>query len=430
MMNDDHGSRFGPELRKERMRQGISLGEFAVAVHYSKSHLSKIETGFKSASVQFARQCDVALNCEGRLSRLVAPPVVKPPQQGHASVDEIWTMVLDVHGGDEFNVTTRRRLLSGGAAPMSLWRIPMATHGTVKDPVVLESFRSIFDELRVLGQNAAPATIAPMLVVQTKSVMGVAAHAVSTVRDRALLLASRFAEYTGWIAQETGDDRAAMWWTDHAVELASAGGDEEMAAYAFVRRALIAMYRHDPLDTVALAQEAQNRSRRPRIQGLAALREAQGHAIAGNYDDCRRALDRGAAFVEAARCETSDQPVIGTSTVLDPVATTTAWCLHDLGRSRSAVDMLQAEIERLPVDSHRSRARYGARLALALACERDLEGACAVLETVLDAMERVDSETVRMDLRALSRTLNRWHDDPVVKAVMPRLTAALHPRRG
>ena len=40
-------------------------------------------------------------------------------------------------------------------------------------------------------------------------------------RESALRLAGRYAEFTGWMAQESGDETASLWWTKHAVELAA-----------------------------------------------------------------------------------------------------------------------------------------------------------------------------------------------------------------
>jgi transcriptional regulator with XRE-family HTH domain len=52
---------FGEELRKRRMDAGLSLSALAVAVHFSKPHLSKVERGLKSAGRDLARLCDGAL---------------------------------------------------------------------------------------------------------------------------------------------------------------------------------------------------------------------------------------------------------------------------------------------------------------------------------------------------------------------------------
>jgi ribosome-binding protein aMBF1 (putative translation factor) len=42
---------FGAELRRQRLAAGLSLGGLAERVHYSKSHLSKIERDRKAPSV-------------------------------------------------------------------------------------------------------------------------------------------------------------------------------------------------------------------------------------------------------------------------------------------------------------------------------------------------------------------------------------------
>ncbi|MCX5379757.1 helix-turn-helix domain-containing protein [Streptomyces sp. NBC_00091] len=58
---------FGHELRERRLGQGVSLTELSKLTHYSKGHLSKIETGGKRASEDLARRCDEALEASGEL---------------------------------------------------------------------------------------------------------------------------------------------------------------------------------------------------------------------------------------------------------------------------------------------------------------------------------------------------------------------------
>jgi tetratricopeptide (TPR) repeat protein len=244
-------------------------------------------------------------------------------------------------------------------------------------------------------------------------------------RDGAMVLAARFAEYTGWITQELGDDHRAIWWTNLAVDLAEAGGDPEMAAYALVRQALVALYRHDAATTVRLARAAQERTRDARVLGLAAQREAQGHALAGEYGDCMRAMDRAGKALQVASRRDDTGPVIGTSQVSDPVATATGWCLFDLGQPERSADILRHELDRIPHHAFRARARYGGRLALALAAAGDPEQACAVLDPVLDTYEAIGSATLRTDLVDLNRELNRWHRLDAIRGTRLRLLAAL-----
>jgi transcriptional regulator with XRE-family HTH domain len=67
--NTDDGcmTMFGEMLRRLRTEQGVTLGQFALRVHYNKGYLSHIESGQKSPSEALARQCDAALGARGEL---------------------------------------------------------------------------------------------------------------------------------------------------------------------------------------------------------------------------------------------------------------------------------------------------------------------------------------------------------------------------
>ena len=412
---------FGAELRSRRLAAHLSLRDLSGVVHYSKSHLSKVETGSKTASVDLARRCDAVLHCGGELARLVQPPAVHAPARAEVRPDEIWLLALDANGGSRFATATRDDARLRGFSPHG--RAP--TVGRV-DASALASFRVMFDEMRKLGQSVSATTLMPTLVSQTHLLQTVAAGTGDpALRDAALVLAARFAEFAGWMAQENGNNVEAERWTDQAVDLAAAGSDHEMAAYALVRRALITLYNHDAVGTIALARRAQSAANDARTRGLAAQREAQGHAIAGDYDACFRALEAAARLLQGAT-GTESGPVLGTSHVTDPVGVATGWCLFDLGQPEQAVEILRRELDLIPTHARRARSRFGARLALALAGSGELEEACAVAEQVLGEHDEVDSATIRIDLTALSRTLNRWHAQPDVRRVMPRLTEALH----
>jgi transcriptional regulator with XRE-family HTH domain len=66
------GQPFGELLRAERLRRGISQGELARMVNYSKSHLSRVESGEKRATEVLARVCDEALKTGDVLQRSAA----------------------------------------------------------------------------------------------------------------------------------------------------------------------------------------------------------------------------------------------------------------------------------------------------------------------------------------------------------------------
>lgn len=416
------GSDFGSQLRNRRTEAGISLAALSRGVHYSKSYLSKVENGLKVPSVDLARRCDAILSAEGALAVLVPDPrrADIPPAAESAA---IWALALGPDGRSEFSGAHRPGPDSLGVATTFSWLLQPADVPRYTEEATVPGFEAIFGAMRRLGQTMSPAALIPILIAQTNALRVMAGEGDPAERGRLLILAARYAEYSGWMAQEAGNDDAAMWWTDQSCELAEAAGFTDLAAYALVRQALVTMYRFDSRSTITLAQLAQEQTRDPRIAGLAAQREAQGHALANDGDACRRALDRARDLLDAA----SDQGdlVFGTATLSDPVTMVNAWCLHDLGRPEEAAEIFAREINRIPPTAHRSIARYSTRYALALAAAGEMERACVIAEPVLEALTRAESATIKADLRQLSNEFRRAPRNPVVRAFTPRLADAL-----
>ncbi|MFF9346426.1 helix-turn-helix domain-containing protein [Streptomyces sp. NPDC014734] len=398
--------RFGAELRRLRQDAGMTLQACADAVNYSKGHLCKIERGDKRPTMALARQCDTLFRTGGRLQRMVRP-------EGIAEADG--------------PAPARRDVIATGVA--SLLAAALTGPGTdstaeADGPPTAALFRDQLHQMRRLGQNAAPGVLLPVLRSQAETVTVLAARASGATRTGLLVVAARFAEYTGWMAQEAGDEAAALKWTDDAVELARAGGDDQLADYALVRRALVTFYNGDAAETVGLAQQAQRSVLPPRVRGLAAQREAQGHALAGDERACLRGLERARVLLAAAD-EAADTPVLGTTNLVDPVSMVTGWCLHDLGRPREAAEVLDRECRRIPPHALRTRTRYGLRSALAHAASGEVERSCEVARELLAYTHIAPSATVRADVRKLDRELSRFRANTAVRELRPALANAL-----
>lgn len=420
---------FGEELRKRRLDAGLSLTALSAAVHYSKAQLSKVERGIKAPSRDLVRLCDAVLRADGALVALATGPVpdTPPVQTPDGMSEEEWTMQLSPDGPSWFQTVGRRQVVCAGAA--SLMRLRMGGPGPVAPAAgagMLEASRSLFTHYRRLGQSVEPGFLLPGLIAQTHTLREISAHADYGTRRDLLGLGSRYAEYVGWLMQETGDERAALWWTQRAVDLATAGGDRALGGYALVRRALITLYQDDAAQTVALAQQAQGGTLPPRIRGLAAQREAQGHALAGDRDACLRALDRARTLL-ARHDGSADTPVIGSMHLPDSVGMVTGWCLVDLGRPREAAAELDRQLALVSHDAVRTQVRYGVRRALAYASGGEIDHACAVTAPLLDGVAAVRSATVTIDLRHLARLLARHPNHAAVRRLAPRLGTLTRP---
>jgi transcriptional regulator with XRE-family HTH domain len=424
---------FGSELRRRRLAAAMSLADLARAVHYSKGYLSKIETGVKVAGPDLARRCDAVLKADGALLALTRErtPVLGPA--GNEAVDTrdrwetCWLVRVGPEGQGELAGMLRRGVLLAGALGVFGWKAPPGFVRRRDGSRHYDAFRSMFDLVRAIAQNTSPAALMPVLIAHTETLRHLAATTSDPASGRLWLLAARYAEFTGWMAQESGNDTHALLWTEQSVELADTGGDRRLGAYAFVRQAEIAMYQGRPRDTIVLAQHAQTLDCGSHIRGLAAQREGQGHALAGDARRCHLALDRAAQWLAEPDHEGS-LPRLGTSNVSDLIDLVVGWALVDLGEPGRAVDLLHAQLEQTPVTAHRMKARIGARYALALVGAGEVEHSCAAVPRLLEWCADVDSATVRTDLRRLLRALNRWPRVSCVRGVMPELTAAVSPQ--
>jgi hypothetical protein len=161
------------------------------------------------------------------------------------------------------------------------------------------------------------------------------------------------------------------------------------------------------------------------VRGLAALREAQGLALGGDDLECRRAIDRGAECLARAEGDVPVDPALGSTSLADPVAVTTGWCLYDLGYPAQAADALGREIAKVPVGSTRAQVRFSARQALAAVAAGDVDRGCEITHGLLSSADDLGSATIRYDLRQLARALRRWPAHQGVRGIQPGLDQLL-----
>jgi transcriptional regulator with XRE-family HTH domain len=396
-------SNFGQELRRRRLARELSLSRLSELSHYSKSHLSKIENGEKRPGRELARRLDQVLSAGGALARLLpAPPAT-------ISVED-----LKARAPHPAAMTT------GHPDAVDL---PLSVGGGT-----FEAYAALLRDLRMLGQRTRPSEVLAVGAPFVETLCTVAQLSDAADRTTALRLASRYAEYLGWMAQENTDDNGAVWWIRRAVALAGRAGDTTMAGHAHIRMAELAIYRDDAVGVLRYATMALTDVSDGRTHAAAYQRLAQGHAIRNEEDDCRRALDRSTEAGDPAeeRDWPSGVPPLGGTTMPNPAAFVRGWCMLDLARPTEAVESLQPQFAEIAEDSVRVRARCGARLALALVGAGELDQACEVAEPTIAATLTADSATARSDLRSLARELRRWGNDPYVRQIQPDLAAALH----
>lgn len=399
----------------------MSLAELAKAVHYTKGHLSKIENGNQPPSLTLARQCDAALAANGMLVALL-PAGTRTRVESPDRAEE-WMLGRAT--------PTHQPCCSNSAWP------PVSPPGdqrdglaaAARDESTVEFFRAQFNQSVRLGELVSSRAVLPTVTAQANTLWSLALAAPVVTRSSLMTLAALNATYAGWLALEAGDDHGALCWSRTAVGLADIAGDDNLVAYALSREAGVAIFRDDPSHVLALIDRIHDLPRvATRFLRIAADREAQGQALLGNYDLCRRALDRSTELSHEA-----DAEVFFDGATLPPMAAAgphvvgviSGWCLHDLGRPSAAVEALDHEITGIASTHRRATARFGARRVLAHAAAGDVDHACGLAHELLDIAEVVDSATVRMEFRRLARMLARWSNHRPVRELRPRLAAVL-----
>jgi transcriptional regulator with XRE-family HTH domain len=418
--------RFGEQLRRIREQAGVSLGELAVRTNYTKGYLSKVENGHKPPNPALARLCDAALSAHGTLIRILPPwPVAaKPIADDVLSREVLFDQAPSLDQATSFDQVLRYQEEPGFDADL----VPAQRdrRGGASGADTVAEFDTRFVLARDFAQRFGPTRVVPLVRTELEILVSLVRQMAEDERKESLLLAARYAEFAGWMHQEAGDDKAAEEQTARAVRLSALSGDTDIGAYSFVRRAEIRMHQDDAESTIALSARAQAMlSASDRVRGLAAQREAQGHALAGAESRCLDALDRSNQLLESAERSGSATHVLGSTKSPNSGAMVRGWCLFDLGRPAEAADLLEREIPAFAPGSIRARARFATRLALAHATDGELDRTYQIADWLLDDLVRVDSATIRQDVRRLARTLARWRGDPRVRALRPRLTEVL-----
>jgi hypothetical protein len=418
---------FGAELRRRRLSAGLSLGQLGALVHYSKGYLSKIESGDKAVNRTLATLCDTALRANGELVVLVAEAagdVETDEPDGPAFGGGSWGMRLSPDGAVDF----ARGVGTGpGFDDASLFAPSFGASQMAADPATLCTLFGVrFDQARSLGQMVSPVLLLPMVISETHVLRCLAERAPDEGGAALWRLAAQFAEFAGWMIQESGDDRGAMWWTATAVRMAARGGDDSLRPYALFRRADLTLHADDPLRTIELAQRAQaDPAATARVCGLALQREAQGHALLGDQERCFEALNRSEALLDEAKRSSNGGPVLGTTWTPDSTIMARGWCLFDLGRPSEAAALLETGIGAFAEGAKRARARYGVRTALAHVAADEVDRACEILEWLGADLMQIDSATVRHDLRLLNREFRRRSGHARVQGLLPMLADLL-----
>ncbi|MEU4421273.1 hypothetical protein AB0F81_11655 [Actinoplanes sp. NPDC024001] len=371
--------------------------------------------------------CDDFANRLGVSPRGVAKWAAKPDAalslQSHQLLDHVLREVDDeVRARYVQMVTDLETTEAADAEPTTTSVVVPADRGLdlpAPTPEILASLQAGLHHHYTSDNLLGPRALLPTITAHANAIERLARQASGTVLDELLKVGAGYAEFAGWLFQDSGDASKAREWYLQALEWSEAGGDERMAAFVLTRRAVQAISTRSGAQAAKLARAAQRNfaPETARVRTLAAQTEALGYAVHGLAGDCDQALDQA----ERILAESGGVPLDG-----DPsdgrycdmrlyLDITRAKCHLELRRATEAVSSFQTVLETLPRSYHRDRGQYLARLAQAYVLAESPDEACSQASEALPIAVATGSSRTIGELQTLHRDLlRRWPTHPAV----------------
>jgi hypothetical protein len=218
------------------------------------------------------------------------------------------------------------------------------------------------------------------------------------LRIELLRVEARWTEFAAFLSNDTGDSRHRDAWTERALQLGVAAGDQDIVALARMRQGQWAIQRLDARQAVAFAEDAL------RIPGTSAqtrarcaLRAAQGHALANDAASCERLL---ADASKAADTLATAPGAVTPSNVRANEARCWGWM-----KPRRAIPLYEAVMREWPRNQMRDGGLHQARLALACAATGEHDRAKAEGRKALAIARTTKSSVAARELTRLRDAL-------------------------
>jgi Helix-turn-helix domain len=361
-------------------------------LHMSQPAVCRIETGRRR----------VTLDEINHIAQVLGMPPIAVP----------WNVPQP--SGEDVDPLSRRSLLGVGAgAALGLNATTAPTAACAIDPELVAHWTKLRKLLARHDAMFGPVDVLP----SARHELGIIARHRKLARGHLhtdlLRIEARWAEFASWLSNDAGDRQGRDFWADRALRLAREAGYPNMVAWILLWRSRWATEEQDARHAVAFARAAAGTAGAShRIRALCALKEAHGHALAGDVVACERTL-AGARDLLDHDPDDDSRDGLGRRNVTAP------YVLADEARCwlwlcpRKAVVLFEEASRLWPSDCASHHGVHQARLALACAAADAPDRAVAEGLKALDIAAATGSDFTMRELRRLDRQLAAC-DAPVV----------------
>jgi len=386
-VGSDHAPEFGSDFwRTDQMRDAFAshnMGAIVRAYRYHPAHGHKpLPQETVSRWLGTVTQSQLSRIESGRNKVDTYDKMVHYAQALNMPPDLLW---FELPGGEnepQEHAVKDIFVLPGG--PL----VPAANLRT--GSALADSLLDTLDRYVATDNLAGPQSLVGIIPQQVRYIDELLENAKGKDRLRLLYVGARYAEFAGWVYQDSGALDSAMQMSNVAFDYAQEASNEAQSAYILMRRSNIAADAKKPelalrLIDAAMKDNAQLSSR----QRAVALRQrAYSFALLGDSKACGHALEEAFKLAERGVDSAEDLANYRTPEYLEMEA---AHCWVELGSPSRAIETLQHGLALWDVEYRRDLGLCLARLAVAHASDDQADYALAVAERALQITRETKS---------------------------------------
>ena len=251
------------------------------------------------------------------------------------------------------------------------------------ESALADSLLATLDLYSGMDNLAGPQPLVNIAPQQLRFVDDLLSNARGRDRKQLLRVGARYAEFAGWIYQDTGALSSAMQMSSIALDFAQEADDEMLISYILMRRSNIATDAKRPELALRLANAALDKAADlpPRYCAVALRQRAHAYAQLDKSGECSSTLELAHKFAERSVDSENDLAQYCTPEYVEMEA---AHCWIELQRADKAIGTLQHSLEGWKPEFRRDLGLCLARLAVAHASSGQIENALIVADRALE----------------------------------------------
>jgi transcriptional regulator with XRE-family HTH domain len=301
-------------------------------------------------------------------------------------------------------------------------------------PEILSYLLNVFRENTRADAQNGPQYILPLIYPQLSLIEQLCQSAREPERRTTLFMGAKFAEFCGWLCQDSGNTDAAIYWTNQALDYAHELGDPELLAYVLTRKSNIVTEAGSPGHGLGLANAALNMSGNiaATVRAVSLRHRGRAHCLLTEKSEFER--DTSEALVYAADTPPGKDSYVTVDAGISwdhakyctPAYITMeagmSWV--DFGKPDLAINIFHDSLRTWPSGSQvRDRGLCLARMATASAVQHDVEPAYEAAAEALAIAQVTGSARIRRQLVTAYNHLKPAGSHPAVQELGHQLAA-------